>query len=362
MSEQPVLLIRTDATPHIGTGHVMRCLALAQAWQTAGGGVVFAMATAPEGLRARLAEEGFDYIMLGTTEPGSIDDATRTMHISRQQRAQYIVIDGYHFGSGFQQALKEAHFTLLYVDDYEQADYYAADLLLNQNLYAIGMSYPARAPSTQLLLGTDYALLRREFWPWREWQRETAPLAQHVLVTLGGSDPHNTTLTVIRALKLLLAERRSGAEGQAQHTDLNVRIVVGPANAYRQTLVDEIGQDTETFHLLTAVRDMPALMAWADMAISAAGSTCWEMAFMGVPLLTVILADNQQYIASSLADADIAIDMGWYSALHVESLAAYVAKLMNDLDRRRAMSARGRQLVDGLGAQRVIELLWSMHD
>lgn len=160
------LLIRTDATTQIGTGHVMRCLALAQAWQDAGGTTYFAAAKITASLEARLADEGMALHLIPAPS-GSVDDGAQLIRLAHRVKARWIVVDGYHFGAEYQQAIKKSGLRLLAIDDYGHSSHYYADLVLNQNTSADESLYVNREPGTELLLGTRYTLLRREFWPWR---------------------------------------------------------------------------------------------------------------------------------------------------------------------------------------------------
>jgi UDP-2,4-diacetamido-2,4,6-trideoxy-beta-L-altropyranose hydrolase len=317
----------------------MRCLALAQAWQAEGGQVILALALSMPEMDRRLERAGVQVVHIG--EPiGSVGDAAATIALARQAEAQAIVIDGYQFDRSYQRAIKDAGYQLLMIDDYGHAAGYVADLVLNQNLYADQIDYRNRSNETRLLLGTSYALLRREFWGWQHWQRLIPAAAGRLLVTLGGSDPDNTTLLVVRALR------------QAD-LDLDVRVVVGAANPHLDSLEREINLGSGSIELLTNVDDMPALMVWADLAVSAAGSTCWEFMLLGVPLIVVMLAENQRYIAESLAATGVAINAGWHSALDQQALANGIVDLTMDAEQRSDMSARARYLVDGGGARRV---------
>jgi UDP-2,4-diacetamido-2,4,6-trideoxy-beta-L-altropyranose hydrolase len=344
MGSAAPLLIRADASSRTGTGHVMRCIALAQAWRATGGTVTLAMALDASALYPRLAAENINIHLLHS-EPGSTADAAQTAKLARTLGARWVVTDGYHFGSAFQHAIVEAGLRLLLIDDYGHAAEYTADLVLNQNSYAAAFSYPQRSASTRLLLGTRYALLRNEFAVWRGWQRGTPDVARRILVTFGGSDPDNMTLRAIQALQ------------QVHGTSFDVRVVVGAANQYRTILEEAINCSPLMIQVLTTVTDMPGLMAWADLAVSAMGSTSWELAFMGLPIVGTILAKNQQYIAESLAAAGIAINAGWHTDLAAEHLAHIIASLSVDSPARHQMSERGRALVDGRGAWRVVEAM-----
>ena len=171
------LVVRADATVVMGTGHVMRCLALAQAWQDAGGSCVFAMAEPTPAVEERVAAEGIQVVRFRKTIPGSSQDAAQLVELARAQGAAWLVVDGYHFDAEYQRRLKDTELKLLWVDDNGESAHYYADLVLNQNAHARDGLYVHREPYTRLLLGPRYALLRREFARWRDWKREIAPLA-----------------------------------------------------------------------------------------------------------------------------------------------------------------------------------------
>ncbi len=339
------LLIRADAGSRMGTGHVMRCLALAQAWQAAGGRVLFAEAQAVPALDERLRGEGIEIAHLPPVVLGSGEDAAATAVLAQQFNAQWIVIDGYHFGAVYQKQLKEAGFRLLFVDDNGHADHYYADLVLNQNIHAEAALYQRREPYTRLLLGTSYALLRREFWPWRGWRREIPERARRILVTLGGSDPDNVTLKVIRALQRL------------DDAELEAVVVVGGSNPHYDSLVTAVAEGEAAIQLQRNVTNMPELMAWADLAVSAGGSTCWELAFMGLPNIILVLADNQCLIAQKLDEAGAALNLGWYENITLEMITHSFATLLNCPDQLQIMSHSGKRIVDGWGSVKVIQIM-----
>lgn len=335
-----MLVIRADASTEIGTGHVLRCLALAHAWQDAGGRAVFAMTLPAPGLDQRLQVSQVDAVRL-TAALGSAADAEATADVAKRLGATWVVVDGYHFGADYYRAIMERGLKLLCIDDYGQADRYDATIVLNQNICASEGLYANRAHSTQLLLGTRYALLRREFWSWREYQRNVSDVPRRVLVTMGGSDANNCTLSVVYALQ------------QLEQAELEVRLLVGSMNPNEKSLSEAIQRDTR-FQIIVDAADMPALFAWADLAITAGGSTCWELAFLGLPAMAVVLADNQEPIARGLAAAGAVVDLGWDSTLSITGLTAALGALITDVTGRRAMSESGRKLVDGLGGKRVV--------
>lgn len=335
------LVIRTDAGTRIGTGHLMRCLALAQAWQDSGGRVIFIMATEVPALEARLKSEGMEIVHL-SAPPGTADDAIQSADLARQSGAPWFVLDGYQFGPDYQRLIKEVGMHLLFIDDNGHADHYYADWVLNQNLHADVGLYPNREAYTRFLLGTRYALLRREFLRRETQKREVPEVARKVLVTLGGSDPDNVTLRVIQALQQVRAD------------GLEAAIVVGAGNPHYAELQSAAGETGPHVRLEWNVANMPALLAWADIALAAAGTTSWELAFAGLPNLLLVLADNQRLIAERLDRSGAALNMGWHENLSPADIARVVTRLLGAAGLRAEMAHRGRELVDGEGVGRVL--------
>jgi spore coat polysaccharide biosynthesis predicted glycosyltransferase SpsG/RimJ/RimL family protein N-acetyltransferase len=254
--------------------------------------------------------------------------------------ADWVVLDGYQFGVEFQRAIKNAGLRLLVVDDEARARHYIADLVMNQAPYAVRGMHSIHGSSTALLLGTRYALLRREFLPARPTDWSPVPRAQRVLVTLGGADPDNCTRTILEAI--------AGIE------KLTTIAVVGPSNSHA-TELEQLAQGTGG--QITVRRnppDMSQLMAWADLAISAAGSTCWELAFMGLPMVLVVLAENQGPGATSLDQLGLARNLGWHTKLSADKVCAAVMQIIDDPALRASMSRKGSELIDGRGASRVV--------
>jgi UDP-2,4-diacetamido-2,4,6-trideoxy-beta-L-altropyranose hydrolase len=339
------LLFRTDASLKIGTGHVMRCLALAQAWQDAGGHSLFAMAEATPAIQARLAAESCQIFFLSSCTAGTVDDSLQTIALAREQQAGWIVVDGYQFDAGYQSALKAAGFSVLFLDDYGHAGHYSADLVLNQNAYANEALYADREPQARLLLGPRYCLLRRGFAAWRDWKREVSPVGHRLLVTVGGSDPANLTERIVQAVAAVEIE------------GLEARIVVGGSNPHFESLQHYTSQNAERITVWRSVSDMAELMAWADIAVSSAGTTSWELAFMQVPSVLLAVVEHQWPVAQALETSRAAVSLGRFSETDERKIAQAVRELLDDGRLRKEMAANGRGLVDGYGVDRVVSVL-----
>ncbi|MEF2145598.1 MAG: UDP-2,4-diacetamido-2,4,6-trideoxy-beta-L-altropyranose hydrolase [Desulfovibrionaceae bacterium] len=339
-SVQPLLTIRADAGPGIGLGHVMRSLALAQAWQDLGGKVRFLSCLDAPSLVTRLAEEGFSLEQVSAPYPHPGDLKTL---LAATRPGQWVVLDGYHFDTEYQRAVRAAGRKTLVLDDVNDRGTYVADVLLNPSPDAGTIGYVLNADA-RCLFGAEYVLLRREFRNAAAAIKPQPERVRNVLVLMGGADKADVTSRVLDAL----AEARFG--------DLRLRLVVGGANPRLETLRGRAASLPCEIEVLHAVSDMAPLMAWADMAISAAGSTCWELALFGVPLLLVQVADNQAGVARSMAGCGaVVLNRNTRSV----DMRAALAELVPDRERRAAMSASLRLLVDGKGAMRTAAVLWA---
>jgi UDP-2,4-diacetamido-2,4,6-trideoxy-beta-L-altropyranose hydrolase len=339
----PPLLVRADATTAMGTGHLMRSLALAAAWRGQGGQVRLLTHCEAEGLTARAAGMGIDVQHLPGHHPNPADlPATLAALDARPGCA--VVLDGYHFDLAYQRSVRRHAAATLVVDDAGGRDGYDADLLLNQNLGAEAIPYelPARCIP---LLGPRYALLRPEFLvPGLRRERQPERVAR-VVVTMGGADPSNHTGVALEAL----------AAAHGAHPGFAVTAVVGAANPNLAALRAQVAALPLPVDLAAAPEDMPGLLAAADLAVSAAGSTVWELAYLGVPTVAVVIADNQARIAAALDAAGAAVSAG--EAPDALALTGVITRLLEGREQRAALAEAARGLVDGRGAARVAEAL-----
>ena len=333
------LIIRADASIEIGTGHVMRCLALAQRWHAAGGNVIFAMAESTPAIDRRLHSEAIEIVHLQAT-PNSSQDVRDISAVAHDRRPAWIVIDGYQFDSHYQRNLKDAGQRLLWVDDLGQCEHYSADIVLNQNVHAVESVYAGREAYTRLLLGPRYAMLRSDFRRWSRWQRSIAPKGRKILISMGGSDPDNVTAVVLEAL------------GCLQLDGLEVVAILGGSNPHLD-LPQRFANASPTVRFVRDASNMPEFMAWADIAVLAAGSTCAEASLLGLPSILIDVAANQHPVAHELCRRRAAIHLGSSKEVTAAEIAENVQALLLSTDRRASLSQRSRELVDGDGAERV---------
>ena len=329
------ILIRADASVQIGTGHAMRCLALAQAWQDRGGEAVFALAQSAPAIVRRLTTEKCAVVSVQAST-GTKSDANLTLELAKKYDAKWIVTDGYLFNAAYHRSLKNARRKLLRVYDNANSAGLDADLVLNQNLHA------TNSPEqwTYSLLGPKFAMLRREFNAWQNWRRSVAADARHILVSMGGSDPGGLTMLVIQALELACEQ-------------LNAIVVAGGSNPHIASLRAEAARSKGKVRLVVDPVSMPDLMAQADIAILSAGSVCWETCMLGLPAIVVDAAENQIPIAQELHRRQVALHLPC-SRLTPQTVAEKIQLLADSAKLRALMSQKGAELVDGRGSARVV--------
>lgn len=330
------LYVRVDASTEIGVGHFMRCLALAQHWVDTGGRVRF-IGGFPAALEARLGDEGIAHTAIPDAHPDERDLETTLATIPP---AAIVAVDGYHFDVAYQTALA-GRGRLLVIDDTGTGQY-AGYALLNQNLDADAIDY-RHAPAKRLL-GPRYALLRREFRRLAGATRDFARPATRILVSLGGGDERNVTAPVLEALM------------RSRHADLEIRVLVGPANPFAGQL-REMSSRHPSIEIVENSPNVAEEMRRADLAIAAAGTSAWELAVTGLPSVLIPVADNQLPTAAALDARGAAVSAGPAETLDVGALQRAVDELIDRPDRRQYLSRAASALVDGDGVVRVAEAL-----
>ncbi len=342
MEINPKLYIRADASPRMGIGHIMRCLALACASQETGRPACIITCNPGNLLAKKIKELGVGLREIDHPVPNS-SDITQTLKIlnnSRQpgENMPWVVMDGYHFTPEYQAALKNNKYPVMVIDDYNHLSHYHADLLVNPNPGASRFAYNL-SQGAKLLTGTDYVLLRKEFTSMPFFSRSPPQKAGRLLVTLGGSDPYGFTPLIIQAIAGL------------NDPDLDTRILVGPAAQTPDTLKALTGS-----HKIEFVQnpDMAAQMKWADLTITAGGSTCWELCFTGLPMIIIPVADNQTAVASGLKTRIKAVNAGPSGAITAPKITRLLETLIHDRDKRKEIGRLGQNLIDGKGGDRLI--------
>lgn len=359
------VVFRTDASVEIGTGHVMRCLTLANALRDVGAQSIFICREHRGNMFDFIGAQGFQVIGLPVSPSNTkktdnealahaewlgaywMTDADQTKTALKGAAVDWFVIDHYALDTKWEQALHPSCNKLLVIDDLADR-VHECNLLLDQNLVAnMKGRYRGKIPNNCVsLLGPEYALLRPEFGEQREESlaRRAQPKTDQLLIFLGGSDPENETLKVVDALLI------------SRKTWRRIDVVVGESYPFREKLHERLGCLTNArLHIQTS--RIAELMLLADLAFTAGGSISWEKCCLGVPSLVVIQGQNQSEIAAELHSLGAQKTLGWGSNLSAQDYAESLDALV--LDDLVSMTAAASRICDGTGTQRIIEHMGS---
>jgi UDP-2,4-diacetamido-2,4,6-trideoxy-beta-L-altropyranose hydrolase len=332
------VVFRADVGPKVGTGHVMRMMALGEACCKLGASVTMVCGDIPSGLAQRLFSCGIDVYQLNCDRCDD-DDARETLAVAIRENADWIVLDGYGFDAAYQQAVSESKADLMMMDDGQLADPDFVDVVLNQNAYA-----KSDSGDKHWLGGCEFTLLRSEFLSANACEPKTIrQFARRILVTLGGCDDANWTQRVLQSLLI----------GRAQ--DLIVDVVVGAGYRHLDSLLELKREHPSSIRIHRNVDRMVDVMRRADFAITAGGSTCYELARCGVPALAIPVAENQIPIVDALSQKEtlVAFEPTGCDEEDVAHMSKVIRKLLRDSVGRARMSEFGQALVDGQGAFRM---------
>lgn len=336
-----MIWIRADANREIGAGHLMRCLAVAGALERRGQQVCFL--TADEEAGKLLAERGKTFRVLHTDYRHMEEELPRLRKLLGGELESFFLVDSYQATPEYlEEAGKLARTG--YVDDMGRGNL-PVDVLINYNIYAGELSYEGLKPDARRLLGMEYVPLRQEFASVKYQVREQAG---QVLVTTGGSDKYNL------AGKLL---ERALAWGETKN--LRYVVVSGAFNVHLPAL-REIQEKHGNVKICCNVQNMSELMQESDIAVSAGGSTMYELGAVGVPAVCFSFVDNQERIVEGFVKNRMACFGGNYlrqGENMLDGAVEYVARLAADSRLRREYSSRQRSLVDGQGADRIARAL-----
>lgn len=342
------LLVRADASAEIGVGHVMRCVALGEAWQKTGGRAIFALAAGADELEGRIRSHGWEVARI-EANPGSREDAILTSEVANSLGTEWLILDGYHFSSDYMESLVErVPSRFLLMADGEEVSECECDIVVNPEPEAAEVAWPGSSRKTEFLLGPRYAILRREFLDFNTQPRITPGKAQCILVTFGGGDSHNVTLKVVQALQ------------SVTDLKLDLTVVLGPSNPHRGSLQKAVEKSRHAVRLLSNVGNMPELMSRADLAITAGGGTCYELAFMRVPMFLITIAKSQERPAKAYSSSNAAFVAGSFDSLDGLALSRLLEGFIGNRSLRGEFAENARRLIDGKGAQRIVERMFAV--
>ncbi|MBQ9136014.1 MAG: UDP-2,4-diacetamido-2,4,6-trideoxy-beta-L-altropyranose hydrolase [Lachnospiraceae bacterium] len=350
-----MIWIRADANKEIGSGHMMRCLSVAAALEKCGEQVLFVVAD--EEATQLLAQREQVYHVLHSDYRDMESELSGLEELVLQEKPDMILVDSYFATNRYLEQLSACTKTA-YMDDLFRVPY-PVDVVINYNIYGDLLPYQEQAHSRNqaFLLGCAYVPLREEFQN-IDSRKETEQVphqvreqVQNVLITTGGGDKYNLAGQVLGAV---LAEEKTKA--------LQYYVVSGAFNSHLPEL-KRLEAEHENVHIHTNVTKMSELMQSCDVAISAAGSTMYELCAVGVPTLCFSFVDNQEKMVQTFVDKGMVHFGGDYLKDGEEMVTELVKKLCElvcSKELRQCYSGKARLLVDGKGAERIADSLSSL--
>jgi UDP-2,4-diacetamido-2,4,6-trideoxy-beta-L-altropyranose hydrolase len=340
---RPLAVFRCDGSAAIGGGHVRRCLTLAQALAEAGWARAFAVREETLAVIPSLAE-GVDCLAV---LDGPIEDEPARIAEAFGDTWDLLVVDHYRRDARFETACRPQAQRILVIDDLADRRH-DADLLLDQTFGRKRSDYARLVPPRcRVLAGSRYALVRPTFATRRRAalaRREQARPSARILVAVGAMDPDNVTGIVLEGIC------ESGLSAK-------VDVVLGAAAPHLPTVATLAAAMPQRTLVHVDCENMAELMAAADIAVGAGGTTSWERCCLGLPSVVIITAENQAVIAQRLAAAGACTLIGRHRDVMPAMVAGPVTVLANDAGRRRAMARAAAAICDGRGAGRVARVL-----
>ncbi|OUS07655.1 UDP-2,4-diacetamido-2,4,6-trideoxy-beta-L-altropyranose hydrolase [Rhodobacterales bacterium 52_120_T64] len=350
---------RTDASLKIGTGHVMRCLTLANALRQVGAECAFICREHEGNLIEFIAQQGFCVKTLPLS--AAIDDtpyadwlgatsqadARQTIEALSEFEPDWLIVDHYALDERWEKAMRAYCGRLMVIDDLAERSH-DCDLLLDQNLGRIDTDYDGLLNvDCKRMIGPKFALLRPEFAQLRQesLERRREPCLKELLITMGGVDQNNATGAVLEALK-----------GCRLADDLHITVVMGPHAPWLESVQHLATTMAWPTDVRTNVSDMAQLMTNSDLAIGAAGSTSWERCCLGLPSVTMVLAQNQVGIARAIENEGATLILKSTESSQVATeLLKILADIARDSNILEIITQSASKITNGCGSQRVVK-------
>jgi UDP-2,4-diacetamido-2,4,6-trideoxy-beta-L-altropyranose hydrolase len=356
------VVFRTDASLEIGTGHVMRCLTLADALRKLGAHCLFICRQHPGNLIKYIRQRSYEVVELPLDskwarnylqQPAQANllgeywktDVEQTKVGIGPEVIDWLIVDHYSLDANWENALASHYLKLMVIDDLADRPH-SCDLLLDQTLCRDAADYLPLVPvSCRMLCGSQYALLSPVFSTLRSYslRRRAQPVLRDLLISMGGVDVGNVTGQVLKALRVCPLPENS-----------RIKVIMGTTAPWQDEIHTQAKGMPWPTSVLVGTGDMAQLMAECDLAIGAAGTTSWERCCLGVPAILFVLAENQYRVAQALERAG-AVKIVTSEHNLAKRLEELIIPLIINESKLVHMSACAASVVDGLGVNAVLQ-------
>ena len=339
---------RVDGNAEIGTGHIMRCLSIARAFQNSGESVTFIVADLC--CEEIIRKNNINIICLESTWNELDKEIEQISFTIVDEKIECLIIDSYFVTNQYLRALRKIT-KLVYIDDIDSM-LYPVDVLINYNIYAEKILYQERYRAvgldTDFVLGCAYVPLRKEF---SNVERKINKSVKRILITSGGTDTYNVIGKLLHAI-----------QRWPDFADIEYHVIIGALNKNKELLL-KLWRDKKNIHLHFNTPDMAKYMVECDVAITAGGSTAYELCACGTPSIIYTVADNQRRTAETFSEmclmyyaGDVRGDMGKCFS----NIEKYLRIYMGRYDLRKSISQRMQSVVDGKGCENIVSALMNI--
>ena len=330
------VVFRVDGGKKIGLGHVTRCLALADILRK-DFQIQFFCQPIDEDVLTMIKGDKFEVIMLPLKNDWIKEAELFKSYIDD---ACIVILDGYIFREEYQRIIKTRCYKLVCIDDINDY-YFYADIVINHSEHAKFIKYQTEL-HTKKLFGGDYALLRKPFYENCDFKRTYDSTVKKLLISMGGADPENQTLKVLKSIELL-------------NENLTVNVVIGLANPYYKNISQWINTSRKKNIFLYSnlqASEMCDQIIQNDLIITTGSTTAWEACCIGIPMIVGVIADNQIQIASVLARMKAAVNIGFYKTATLEGLSNAYRKILKNKQFCYELVENQKKIVDGKAKKR----------
>ncbi len=332
-----MLYIRADGNPTIGSGHIMRCLSIAKALRLLGEDSVFI--TSDNYPKELINQQCFTNICIKSNWENIEGETQKLQQLILSNNIKKMLIDSYYITPKYMEFLHSMT-RVTYLDDLDNL-VYPVDLLINYSISANKNKYKYNYPFTKLLIGTDYIPLREQFQGKRHIYRDKI---NDILITTGGSDTFNITAKLIQKIRSI-----------PQFSNVNLHVVIGAFNIYKEDIL-HLSYIYNNVCIYQNIENMALIMTQCDMAISAGGTTLYELCACTVPIIAFTFADNQINSTEALGKQGLLYYAGDIRT-DLESCICSIIKKIHEMDQnhydRKYMMELMSSKVDGYGALRI---------
>lgn len=324
--------IRVDGNSHTGMGHIMRCLAISKEFKTRDIDTIF-LVKYDEKLIQILNYNRVKYEIIRSN---NLEDEVKVVcNFIKKLKLDVILIDSYWISNEYLKAIYNNIDLLISIDDNNLYEY-PSHIILNANVYAKDINYKLINPNTKLLLGCDYAILGDEFI--NEPPIKIKDKVKNVLVTMGGCDINNYTQTVLQSISTL---------------DVRLNVIIG-TQFKNHKVIKNIVSNNQNINLINNPKSVKDVMKKNDIAVSAAGTTAYELGVLGIPTILICQADNQDNVGRKMQELEMMINLGSFNKVKNNEIYNTLLYLINNKSKREDMN---KKCIENIGRKGVINIV-----